>query len=110
MNTVMISVLAIVCAALVAAFLVIWQKYEAEKEKRWDEMSENLSLEKTIEALKQAMRGDGEAIVWYVNELSREVEKNEILTSKLASILCPQNNHVWKDGVCTKCGRAYNGR
>lgn len=41
--------------------------------------------------------------------LNHEIEavelKNRDLQDRLSSAFCPSNNHVWQDGVCTKCGR-----
>ena len=53
---------------------------------------------------------DLNAVSYYVKTLRETKEKItlvESLQDRLSSAFCPTNNHVWKDGVCVKCGKPY---
>lgn len=61
---------------------------------------------------KEAVRAaDSEKIVqegiWRAeHELRLKAElKCMALQDKVSALYCPQNNHVWKDGICVKCGK-----
>lgn len=110
------AILGIICIGAIAAFLVMWSKWEKEKEKRWDEISRAAGLENIIEDRTKD-------VLWYEEQLAnakQEAEglrmgvdylghREDVLQDKLSSVFCPTNNHVWKDGVCVKCGRVKNG-
>lgn len=113
---VMVIVLALLCIGSLAAAFVLWSKLDEQKQKtaeerdrRWDEISLKLTAEKALE--------DQTAIAWQYSELAikanllyhEERIKNDALQDKLSALLCPHNDHVWKDGVCVKCGRVQDG-
>ena len=94
-----------------AGFFVMWAKWEEQKlktkeaeERRWDEISLRLNVEKENAQLNACL----DAEVAYVDELlddSRALARKLILTqNKLSALLCPRNNHVWQNGCCVKCG------
>ena len=127
------TILAMALAGSLAGMLIFaakWQeereRREAEEQKKADEISRALSLEKDIEMLIDGGKKDVETIQWYACELvnaKSEAEEwkqqaeqnaayfracrsgNRALQDKLSAILCPTNNHVWVNGICTKCGR-----
>lgn len=138
-----IALLGMACIGSLAAFFVAWAKYDEQKkltkeeyEKRWDEISRALSIEKELEQEKQYFRhADAESFEHYQNAkearmkcgelqdrlsaLQTELEQekayfdacragNHALQDRLSAILCPMNDHVWKDGVCVKCGRVQD--
>ena len=99
-----------------AGFFVMWAKWEEQKvktkeerDRRWDEISLRQNAEKENVKLNACL----DAEVAYVDELlddSRALARKLLLTqNKLSAILCPRNDHVWKDGVCVKCGRVQDG-
>ena len=112
-----ILLFALVCA--LAAVFVLWAKWEEEKvktgeerDRRWDEISRALGLEK--EAHYYESKCDFEEVYHkYVveNEIAERVcaeQERDALQDKLSALLCPTANHVWKDGVCVKCGRMHD--
>jgi len=106
----LIAILSLACLGLAAAFLVTLAKLQQEKEKRWDEISEHLSSEKhmlsILEVNEYIISVQKEMLRDYLHELQKGQRENHDMQLRLSSILCPTNNHVWKDGVCVKCGRA----
>lgn len=99
-----------------AGFFVMWAKWEEQKvktreerDRRWDEISLRLTVEKEKDAeianLNEWLRSfEKRGDVWY--EIAEKVtNERDALQDKLSAVLCPTNNHVWKDGVCVKCGR-----
>jgi len=108
---------ALVCA--LSAFFVMWAKWEEEKlktreerDRRWDEISLRLNVENELEQSKEREKRTAQSVQWYAGQLvdcerkRREANrKNRDLQDRLSSILCPSNNHIWKDGRCAKCGR-----
>ena len=95
-ESLIIALLSLLSIGSLAAVFVLWAKVQEEREKRWQETSIMLSNEKE---LNEKIQKQNEYAGILVKEYSR-------LQSKLSAVLCPTNNHVWKDGVCTKCGRA----
>ena len=102
---IMIAVLALLCIGSLAAVFVLWAKLdeqkkatEEERDRRWDEISRSTNLENELSEMKLTAT---KYKVWF--EECRN--GNKALQDRLSSILCPTNNHVWKDGVCVKCGR-----
>ena len=114
------TLLALGFFAATAAFFVVWSKLEEEKlktkeerDRRWDEISRALSIEKELERAKaefdevnekrdEAWRRVLSATVDERNDLKARLP---VLQDRLSAYLCPHNDHVWKDGVCVKCGR-----
>lgn len=101
---------ALVCA--LAAFFVMWAKWEEEKlktkeerDRRFDEISRAVGLENELERSKAQEKCSAEALLWYADHLAGARVIHENLQDRLSAILCPRNDHVWKDGVCVKCGR-----
>ena len=99
-----------------AAFFVTWAKLEEEKlktkeerERRWDEISRALSIEKERDYLESKCK-----FLENFNERCLEVEienrmrverERDDLQDRLSILLCPQSNHIWIGNRCSKCGR-----
>lgn len=105
-----ILMFALICA--LAAVFVLWAKWEEEKvktkeerDRRFDEISRALSIEKELEQSKAREKCSEEAILWHAEKLIESYMHEEMLQGKLSALLCPRNDHVWKDGRCVKCGR-----
>ena len=88
-----------------AGVFVLWAKLEEQKQKAADEHANYLAAlnlhNTTAEALEQRearVKCSAAAVMWYS-------ANNKRLQDRLSAILCPSSNHVWKDGICTKCGR-----
>jgi len=127
------TLLALGFFAATAAFFVMWSKYEEQKQKtaedhtayrnaleygnaiaealkeernrRWDEISRAVGLENELERSKAQEKCSAEALLWYADHLAGARVIHENLQDRLSALLCPTNNHIWKDGVCVKCGR-----
>jgi len=110
------TVLALALVASLALAITFAAKWEEAKQKIWDErsvwLSEVKQLEHDKEILLEGGRRDADAILWYADELMKTKayfeqcrNGNMVLQDKLSAILCPRNDHVWVDGICTKCGR-----
>ena len=104
---------ALVCA--LAAVFVLWAKWEEEKvktkeerDRRWDEISRAVGLENELERFKAREQCAARAVIWYSGELLKQITENAQMQDKLSALLCPMNDHVWKDGVCVKCGRVQD--
>ena len=127
---IMIAVLALLCIGSMAAFFFAWAKYDEQKkltqeesDRRWDEISLRLNVEKELEQSKVHQQWMQEDVLRYSEQLTKEqalgAEREEeifrlsiwhnIMQDKLSALLCPNNDHVWKDGVCVKCGRVQDG-
>jgi seryl-tRNA synthetase len=103
----------------------LWSKLDEQKkltkeerDRRWDEISRALSIEKELERAKaefdevnekrdEAWRRLLSATVDERNDLKARLP---VLQDKLSALLCPMNDHVWVDGICTKCGRMHENR
>ena len=105
----LIAILSLACLGLAAAFLVTLAKLQEEKEKRWDDTSVFLSEIKHMSCLVEVneyiISVQKEMLRDYLHELQKGQRENHDLQLRLSAILCPTNNHVWKDGRCAKCGR-----
>ena len=108
-NELIIALLAIGFVGSLAASFVMWSFYDGQKkltqeecEKRWDEISLRLNVEKELEK-EQRLGAERE------EEIFRLSVWHNIMQDKLSAILCPTNNHVWRDGCCVKCGRIQDG-
>lgn len=116
LNVIMIFIAC--CAA--GAWLVTWAKLDEQKkltkeerDRRWDEISlrQNVEKEKDAEIAywKEANNDKIGDILFYHAECLKLAIERDALKDKLSALLCPTNNHVWKDGVCVKCGRVKDG-
>lgn len=107
MKVICIIIVVVICA-LVGACVWLWVKHKDEKDRKWYEISRNLTLEKELaaerEILLENMRIRDENAETAVRHMAKEIE----LQNKLSAITCPTNNHVWDyvGGVkrCRKCG------
>jgi len=79
--------------------------FDEEYEKRWNEIGLGLMADKEIEELKKNRDAALTDYMLAASKCSQETVKNMKLQDKLSATLCPQNNHVWQDGVCKRCGR-----
>lgn len=113
------TILVLALAAAVAAALVFAAKWQEAKQASRDEQSVWLTEIKKVEHDKEILleggKKDVETIQWYANKLAAVKEEmkrcragNHALQDKLSAILCPRNDHVWRDGVCVKCGRVQD--
>lgn len=98
----------------------IAEALKEERNRRWDEISRAVGLENEILFWKEANEDKAKDILYYhehckkqADALKIEMERtsrlerdNAQLEQNLRSALrCPNNDHVWKDGRCVKCGR-----
>lgn len=97
-----IIILALIAAAVTCQAVWYRRKWKEENSRRWQETSVMLTVENEKDAQIHNLRIRNSL-------LNHEIEavelKNRDLQDRLSSAFCPSNNHVWKDGVCTKCGR-----
>ena len=107
-----IALLALGFIGSLAAFFVAWSKYDEQKKqtqeersRRWDEISRAAGLENEIERMRAREQCTAKAVLWYSDELLKRITENVQMQDKLSALLCPRNDHVWRDGVCVKCGR-----
>lgn len=112
---IMIAVLALLCIGSLAAAFVLWAKLDEQRkataeaeERRWDEISRAVGLENEIEQLKKQCETISDIARFQFERGVDLYEKNAKMQDRLSALLCPTENHVWKDGVCVKCGRAKN--
>ena len=113
---IMIAVLALMCIGSMAAAFVLWAKVDEykrmaqeEHNRRWDEISRALSIEKEkdgkISMMKDRIKAETEYAYQEMRERVYAEEQRDALQDKLSALLCHMNDHVWKDGRCVKCGR-----
>ena len=103
-----IVILGLAFAGCAAALLVAIAKRQEEREKRWSEISRAVGLENELEQSKAREKCSAEALLWYADHLAGARVIHENLQDRLSALLCPTNNHIWKDGVCVKCGRVQD--
>ena len=106
---IMIAVLALMCIGSMAAAFVLWAKVDELKKANVEERENylaalNLANTNAETAMKMDEEVDGK-ILNLKALCDIQKQENAKLQDRLSSILCPSNNHVWKDGVCVKCGR-----
>ena len=121
-ESLIIALLSLLSIGSLATVFVLWAKVQEEREKRWDEISLRLNVEKELEQSKVHQQWMQEDVLRYSEQLTKEqalgAEREEeifrlsawhnIMQDKLSALLCPRNDHVWKDGVCVKCGRVQD--
>ena len=112
---IMVAVLALLCIGSLAAAFVLWAKIDEQKkltkeerDRRWDEISRAVGLENELERFKAREQCAARAVIWYSGELLKQITENAQMQDKLSALLCPMNDHVWKDGKCVKCGRVQD--
>jgi len=105
MAKLIVPLLALAFFGCAAALLVVIAKWQDEKERRWDEISRAAGLENEIERMRAREQCTAKAVLWYSDELLKRITENVQIQDKLSALLCPRNDHVWRDGVCVKCGR-----
>ena len=97
-----IIILALIAAAVTCQAVWYRRKWKEENSRRWQETSIMLTVENEKDQQIHNLRIRNSL-------LNHEIEavelKNRDLQDRLSSAFCPSNNHVWQDGVCTKCGR-----
>lgn len=76
-----------------------------EQERRWDEISRAVGLENEISYWKEANDDKIKDVLYYHKECEKLATERDTLQDRLSALLCPSNNHIWKDGRCVKCGR-----
>lgn len=129
-NEIIIALLAIGFIGSLAVVFILWSKLDEQKkltqeerDRRWDEISLRLTVEKEKDAEIAELNS---YISDEINDYNKAVfekgqaeeqceglklgieyltERNDELQDRLSALLCPTNNHVWKDGCCVKCGR-----
>lgn len=109
-ESLIIALLSLVAIGSLAAVFVLWAKLDEqkkltqeEKEKRWDEISCAATIEKEKGKEIEELESEIDNLKWDNDCLTMTVDRQQ---DKLSALLCPTNNHVWKDGKCVKCGRA----
>ena len=116
---IMIAVLGIICIGALAAAFVLWAKIDEQKQKTADEHANYLAalgLHNATAEAAQRLENEKERSTDYSglyakqteawrDELDRLWKERNAMQDRLSAILCPRNDHVWKDGVCVKCGR-----
>lgn len=115
-ESLIIALLSLVSIGSLAAVFVLWAKLDEqkkltqeEKEKRWDEISRAAGLENIIEDRTRDISYYHEITCKHTESIIRLTSEKLFLQDKLSALLCPRNDHVWKDGVCMKCGRVQDG-
>ena len=115
---IMIAVLALLCIGSLAAAFVLWSKLDEQKQKTKDEHANYmaaLQIGKTNAEYAQRLEGEKERSTDYSGlyakqkevwreELDRLWKERNEMQDRLSALLCPRNDHVWKDGICIKCG------
>lgn len=103
MKTYVFIIMGALIFALAALAVFFWWLYRREYNRRWDEISNAFTAEKEAKSLisdKDKLLDQQNDLIW------RLIDKQEKLQDRLSTMLCPTNNHVWKDGKCIKCGRS----
>ena len=117
---IMIAVLGIICIGALAAAFVLWAKIDEQKQKTADEHANYLAalgLHNATAEAAQRLENEKERSTDYSGlyakqkeawrcELDRLWKERNAMQDKLSALLCPRNDHVWKDGRCIKCGRS----
>lgn len=109
---IMTAILGIGFIFALAGDFVLWAKVDEYKRTAQDEHANYLAAlnlhNATAEAVERAER-DRDILNKQLHKLSITNLglhfDNAKLQDRLSALLCPMNDHVWKDGVCAKCGR-----
>ena len=113
---IMVAVLALLCIGSLAAAFVLWAKIDEQKQKTADEHANYLAALGLHNATAEAAQRVSDYLDIKTHLAERDLEyalrvsvENIELKDRLSALLCPMNDHVWKDGVCVKCGRMQDG-
>lgn len=101
------------------AFFVTWAKLDEQKQKTKEEhecYEAMLRLHNGVAIHAQELEAEKDALNAEIARLNEcldtefefadaQIDKNREMQDHLSAILCPSNNHIWKDGKCIKCGR-----
>ena len=108
-----IALLGMACIGSLAAFFVAWAKADEWKKTAADEHANylaalNLHNAMAEAALKMDEEVDGKilTLTGWCDILKQE---RDAMQDRLSALLCPTSNHVWRDGICVKCGRMKDG-
>lgn len=116
-NELLIALLVLACVGLAAAFLITLAKLQEEKEKRWDETSRSVNIEKEKDAeikrhdeeIKRHNEEWSDFLVkrenYWRETVKMAVKQRDALQDYKSSVICPHSEHFWVDGVCKRCGR-----
>lgn len=95
-----------------AGDFVLWAKLDEQKQKTADEHANYLAAlrlhndaAEASQGLKEVIEDRTKDVLYYYAECTKLAAKRNVLQDRLSAILCPNNDHVWKDGRCVKCGR-----
>lgn len=114
---IMIAVLALLCIGSLAAAFVLWAKLDEQKKVTAEEHANYiaaLGLHNTTAEAAQAVQKEFEDYKHFNDDyhigilhkqIRSEFDRANALQDRLSALLCPRNDHVWKDGCCVKCGR-----
>ena len=109
---IMIAVLGIICIGSLAAAFVLWAKIDEQKQKTADEHANYLAALNLHNTTAEAAQRVSDYLDIKTHLAEHDLEyalrvsmENIELKDRLSALLCPHNDHVWKDGVCVKCGR-----
>ena len=114
---IMIAVLALLCIGSMAAAFVLWAKVDELKKSNANEHANYLAAlnlhNATAEAAQAVQKefedykhfNDDYHIGILHEQIRSEFDRANALQDRLSALLCPMNDHVWKDGRCVKCGR-----
>ena len=107
-----IALLGMACIGSLAAAFVLWAKIDEQKQKTADEHANYLAALGLHNATAEAAQRVSDYLDIKTHLAEHDLEyalrvsmENIELKDRLSAILCPRNDHVWKDGRCVKCGR-----
>lgn len=103
MKTYVFIIMVALIIVLAALAFWLWWLYRREYQRRWDEIINAFTAEKEAKSLisdRDKLLDQQNDLIWCL------IDKQEKLQDRLSTMLCPTNNHVWKDGMCIKCGRS----
>lgn len=95
-----------------AGDFVLWAKVDEYKRTTQDEHENYLSAKQLhntvcglLERSEDQQKCSADAVMWYAEMLMDTKRERDALQDRLSALLCPHNNHIWKDGRCVKCGK-----
>ena len=107
-----IALLGMACIGSLAAFFVAWAKADELKKAAADEHANYMAALNLHNATAEAAQSVSDYLDIKTHLAERDLEyalrvsmENIKLQDRLSALLCPHNDHVWKDGRCAKCGR-----